>query len=305
MVARVWLDAEAEAVVSAYCHYERVERRLAESTVTGESDGVRQFLAWRAETNRSGLDRLEPVELSEFILHEASRLSVASMRSRVSTLRSFVRFLFATGVTSRDLWGSVPKVAGSRFDGLPKAVDPSVVDALLGSCDRTGPTGRRDFAILVLMSRLGLRAIEVAGMQLDDIDWRAGELDVRGKGGRRDRLPLPTDVGEALVEYLGFGRRPSQSRAVFLQATGPAVGMSRNAVVFVSRNASRRAGLPVVGGRRLRHTAATELLRHGASLREVGQILRHDDDTTTAIYAKIDRASLSLVVRSWPQERQP
>ena len=303
MVVRV--DAGAEAVVAAYCHYERVERRLAEISVSGQCHWVRRFLAWRAETNRPALDRLEPVELSEFVLCQASGLSVASMRLVVSSLRSFVRFLFATGVTSRDLSGGVPQVAGPRFDGLPKAVDPSVVNALLGSCDRGCSIGRRDFAIIILMSRLGLRAIEVAGLQLDDIDWRRGELDVRGKGGRRDCLPLPFDVGDAMVEYLRFGRRPSQSRAVFLQETGPAVGMSRNAVVLVSRRASRRAGLAVVGGQRLRHTAATELLRHGASLREVGQILRHDDDTTTAIYAKVDRASLVLVVRPWPQERQP
>jgi integrase/recombinase XerD len=303
MVVRV--DAEAEAVVTAYCRYERVERRLAEMSVISHSYWVRRFLAWRAETNRPDLDQLEPVELSEFVLHEASRLSVASVRLVVSSLRSFVRFLFATGVTSRELSGSVPGVAGSRFDGLPKAVDAPVVNALLASCDLGCSAGRRDFAIMLLMSRLGLRAIEVAGMQLDDIDWRAGELNVRGKGGRRDRLPLPCDVGEAVVDYLRFGRRLSHSRAVFLQETGRAVGMSRNAVVLVSRRASSRAGLPVVGGRRLRHTAATELLRHGASLREVGQILRHDDDTTTAIYAKVDRASLSLVVRPWPQERQP
>jgi integrase/recombinase XerD len=196
----------------------------------------------------------------------------------------------------------VPSVAGSRFDGLPKAVDAAVLGALLASCDRSRPSGQRDFAILVLMSRLGLRAADIAALRLDDIDWRAGELELRGKGGRRDRLPLPGDVGEVLVEYLRFGRRPSTDRAVFLQARQPAVGMSRNAVVFVSRRASARAGLAVVGGHRLRHTAATEMLRHGASLREVGQVLRHNDDTTTAIYAKVDRASLSLVVRPWPAE---
>jgi integrase len=172
---------------------------------------------------------------------------------------------------------------------------------MLGGCDQERPNGRRDFAILLLMSRLGLRAVEIFRMRLDDIDWRSGVLDVHGKGGRFDRLPLPQDVGEAIVEYLRFGRRPSDTRAMFLQASGPAVGMSRNAVVLVARSSCERARIPLVSGHRLRHTAATEMLHHGASMREVGQVLRHDDDTVTAIYAKVDQASLSLVVRPWPQ----
>lgn len=161
--------------------------------------------------------------------------------------------------------------------------------------------GRRDFAILTLQARLGLRANEVAALRLDDIDWRAGELTISGKGGRRERLPLPADVGAALVDYLRHGRAGSTSRAVFLRVMAPPGPMSRNAVVMVSRTASRRAGVPIVGGHRLRHTAATEMLRAGASLREVGQVLRHGSDTTTAIYAKVDQAALALVVRGWPE----
>ena len=138
-------------------------------------------------------------------------------------------------------------------------------------------------------------------MRLDDIDWRAGELVVHGKGGRDDRLPLPGDVGQALVDYLVHERRRSPLRAVFLRATARRVPMSRNAVVMVSRTASRRAGLPVVGGHRLRHTAATSMLRAGASLREVGQVLRHRDEATTAIYAKVDQAALALLARPWPE----
>ena len=300
MVVRV--DEAAEVVVQAYGRYRRVERRLAELTVSRDCYGVRRFLAWRSETGCTGLDALAPEELVDYVLHEAQRLTVGAMRPMTSTLRTFARFLFATGVTARDLSGSVPSVAGSRFDGLPKALDAEVVQALLASCDRSRPVGRRDLAILVLMSRLGLRAAEVAAMHLEDVDWRAGELEVRGKGGRRDRLPLPTDVGKVLVDYLRYGRGSSIDRAVFLQAREPAVGMSRNAVVLVSRRASARAGLSVVGAHRLRHTVATELLRRGASLREVGLVLRHDDDTTTATYAKVDRASLSSVMRPWPIE---
>jgi site-specific recombinase XerD len=299
MVVRV--DGIAEAAVQAYGEYQRIERGLAERTVYNEAFVVRQFLAWRAANGHGRLEALAAEELGAFIVHEAGRLSPGSMVSRTSTVRTFVRFLFVSGVTSRDLSGSVPSAAISRFGGLPKAVDGGVVKALLASCDRARAVGRRDYAILVLMSRLGLRAAEIARMRLEDIDWRAGELEVRGKRGHRDRLPLPHDVGHAVAAYLRDGRPPSTSRDVFLRAHEPPVAMSRNAVVFVPRTASKRAGVDVVGGHRLRHTAGTELLRHGASLREVGQILRHDDLTTTAIYAKVDRAALGTVARAWPE----
>ena len=176
---------------------------------------------------------------------------------------------------------------------------------LLGSCDRSRSSGLRDFAVLLLMCRLGLRAVEVCRLSVDDFDWRLGEVLVHGKGGRLDRLPLPVDVGEAVVDYLRHGRPATSCRALFIQARPPAVGMTRNGVVFVPRRASARAGLPMVGGHRLRHTAATQMLRAGASLHEVGQVLRHDDDTVTAIYAKVDQSSLSKLVRPWPEEARP
>jgi integrase len=154
---------------------------------------------------------------------------------------------------------------------------------------------------LTLLVRLGLRAGEVAALRVDDVDWRAGALVIRGKGNRVDRLPLPVDVGEALVDYLRHGRPESASRALFLRACGPGGAMTGRSVVMVPRAASRRAGLPVVvGAHRLRHTAATEMLRRGASLQEVALVLRHRSEDTTAIYAKVDRAALDLVVRPWP-----
>lgn len=298
--SRLCVDEAAEAVVDAYRNYELGERGLAELTVMNSCYPVRQFLAWRAVTGRPALELLDAGELHEYVAHQAGRLKVGSMRQTVGVLRTFCRFLFATGVTRLDLSGAVPSVSGIRFDGLPKALDGDVVEALLSSCARQTPTGRRDYAILVLMVRLGLRAVEVWRMELGDVDWRAGELLVRGKGGRRDRLPLPGDVGEALVDYLVDGRRATASRSVFLAAAGEPVGMSRNAVVFVSRTASRRAGIAVIGGHRLRHTAGTELLRGGASLREVGEVLRQGDRMTTSIYAKIDERSLRSAVRPWP-----
>jgi site-specific recombinase XerD len=298
MVVRV--DPSDEAMVQAFATYQRVERGLAERTVYNATFVVRRFLAWRAEAGAGGIEVLRPEELGEFIVGEARRLKPRGMPTLVSTLRTFVRYLFLTGVTARDLSGSVPSVRSSRFGALPTGVDAPTLKSLLDSCDRFRPTGRRDYAILVLMSRLGLRASEVARMRLEDIDWRSGELEVHGKGGRHGRLPLPHDVGAALADYLRHGRPTSEAREVFLRAFPPPVAMSRNAVVFVPREASGRAGIAMVGGHRLRHTTGTELLRHGASLREVGQVLRQDHATTTAIYAKVDEASLRAVVRPWP-----
>jgi integrase/recombinase XerD len=300
VVSRLCVDEAAEAVVEEYRVYELTQRRLAELTVSDACYRVRQFLAWRAATGRRALEHLGAGELHGYVIHEAGRLRIGAVRQTVAVLRSFTRFLFATGVTAADLSGCVPSVSGIRFDGLPKALDEDSVQALLCSCVLGSPVGRRDYAILLLMARLGLRAVEIARMELGDIDWRAGVVEVRGKGGRRDRLPLPADVGRALADYLFKARRPSACRSVFLQAAGEPVGMSRNAVVFVSRTASVRAGIPVVGGHRLRHTVGTELLRRGASLREVGEVLRHSDQMTTCVYAKIDERSLSLAMRPWP-----
>lgn len=299
----VVVDASSEALVHAFASYERSQRAQAELTVANGCYVVRQFLAWRANAGRGNLEALGPEELLDFVVHESGRVGDATLQTYLAVLRIFLRFLYATGRTATDLSGCVPSAPASRFGRLPRAVDASVVAALLASCDRSRSTGRRDFAILLVMARLGLRAIEVARLRLDDIDWRAGEVEVVGKGQRHDRLPLPVDVGEALADYL-CSRPTSSSRAVFLTAVEPPEGMSRNAVVLVSRRASRRAGLAAVGGHRLRHSLATELLARGASLREVGQLLRQHDDTTTAIYAKVDRGALESVIRSWPGQDQ-
>jgi integrase/recombinase XerD len=290
----------AEELVQAFATYQLAERGLAERTAYNATFVVRGFLAWRTASGCDAIGELRPEEIGDFIVHEARRLKPRGMVNLTSTLRSFVRFLFASGVTTADLSGAVPSVKTSRFGALPSGVDPATTKALLDSCDRSRSTGRRDYAILVLMSRLGLRAAEIARMCLEDLDWRAGELEVRGKGRRHARLPLPADVGEAIVDYLCNGRPPSEAREVFLRALPPPLGMSRNAVVFVPREASGRAGIAMVGGHRLRHTTGTELLGHGASLHEVGQVLRQDHSTTTAIYATVDVARLSLAARPWP-----
>ncbi len=302
---RLQVDEVSEGLVEAYCHYELVERRLAELTVSNAAYAVRQFLAWRTEMGLGPIEHLDPVELEQFVLHESGRLKRGSMRTRVGMLRTFVRFLFRTGITERDLSASVPWIASARFDGLPKALDASTVAALLNSCNRRRPVGVRDYAIFTLMVRLGLRAIEISRMQLEDVDWRAGVFVVHGKGGRRALLPLPGDVGEALVDYLRFGRPVSSCRTLFLACRGEPTGISRQAVVLISQTACQRLGIPSVGGHALRHTAATNLLRHGASLREVAEVLRQSDGATTGIYAKVADGALSLAVRPWPTGDRP
>jgi integrase len=181
----------------------------------------------------------------------------------------------------------------------------------LESCDRGRPVGLRDYAIFILMVRLGLRAVEIARMQLEDIDWRAGTIVVRGKSGRQDLLPLLVDVGEALVDYLRFGRPVSPFRTLFLAGRVVPAGtdltspISRHAVVLISQTACQRLGIATFGGHALRHSAATNLLRAGASLREVAEVMRQSDGTTTGIYAKVADRALSLAVRPWPQGARP
>jgi site-specific recombinase XerD len=175
------------------------------------------------------------------------------------------------------------------------------VSRLLASCDRGTPGGRRDYAILTVLARLGLRAGEVAGLELDDLDWRGGEIIVRGKGNRAERLPLPADVGEAVAGYLRAGRPATAAgRTVFVRVKAPRRALTKGGVTQVVAAAGRRAGLGPLSAHRLRHTVATELLRAGAPLAEIGQLLRHRSALTTAIYAKVDRDALRTIARAWP-----
>jgi len=309
-------EGPVDGLLDSYRRYLRIERRLAPSTVRSHEDVARRFLSRHAEDDRLDLDALASADVTAFVLAdrpavaanglgEARLRSIGSMKALFSPLRSLLRFLFVAGIATRNLAAAVPGIANPYLAALPKGVDAATVAALLGSCDRGTAVGRRDFAVLTVLVRLGLRAGEVAALQLDDIDWRAGELVVRGKGNRLDRLPLPADVGAAVVDYLRHGRAPTTCRALFLRAVGPDAAMTGPSVVMVPRSASRRAGLPViVGAHRLRHTAASEMLRNGGSLAEIAQVLRHHSESTTAIYAKLDRAALGLLVRPWPGARR-
>jgi site-specific recombinase XerD len=286
-------------VLEDYRAYLRGERGLAAVSVSDRMREADRFLAGRAG-DAAGLTA---AEVTRYVMAECGRRGPGSAKHLVTGLRSLLRYLYVAGVVPGRLDGAVPAVAGWRGGGLPRALPAGQVAALLGSCDRGTATGRRDFAVLVLLARLGLRAGEVAALELDDIGWRAGELAVRGKGGRQERLPLTADAGEAIAGYLRDGRRAGCGRSVFLRACAPYGAMTAGAVKKVVRRACDRAGVPQAGAHRLRHTAGTAMLRAGASLEEVGQVLRHRAAATTAIYAKVDDTALRALARPWPVAR--
>ncbi|MGW1077296.1 tyrosine-type recombinase/integrase [Streptomyces sp. NPDC002537] len=293
------VEGPVEDVLEKYRVYLQQERRLGERTIRGRVDVTRGFLTAQLVDGELRLDRLGPEAVAAFIQDASTRYATGSMKVMTSSLRALLRYLFVTAALDRDLSAAVPSVAG-WLSTLPDGSAADAVPVLLESCDRTTAMGRRDFAILLLMARLGLRAIEVARLSLEDLDWRGGELVVRGKGGRVDRMSLPADVGDALADWLRHGRRPSVFREVFLRTIGPDAPMARQSVVMVPRCASRRAGIPMVAAHQLRHRAACQVLAGGGNLAEVAQLLRHHGEDTTAIYAKVDMVALAPVVRPWP-----
>jgi len=292
----------ADELVERYRRYLLIERGLTAGTARGYVDLVRPFIESR--TDPAGglvLWELTAADVLGFVLSQSDRRSRKSAKLLVSALRSLLGYLHVQGVIARPLAGAVPSVAGWRLAGLPRALDPDQVRLLLGSCDRSSIAGVRDFAILTLLVRLGMRRGEVAGLRLDDIDWRAGELVVRGKGARVERLPLPADVGGALADYLSRGRPAGFVwREVFVRVKAPLAPLTAGGVTQVVVSASNRAGIGEVTAHRLRHTAATELLRHGAPLQEIAELLRHRTVLTTTIYAKVDRDRLRQLARPWP-----
>jgi site-specific recombinase XerD len=293
-------EGPLEELMADYRRFLLIERRLSKHTVLDAYEpAARLFLEGLDGQDGLCLERLRAADVSAFLVRECAWRSVSGARDLVCALRSFLRYLHLAGMIELPLVWAVPAVADLRDRTLPRGLDPTAVKQLMVSCDRRRTIGRRDYVILLLLARLGLRAGELAAITLDDVDWRAGLLLVHGKGSREDLLPLPVDVGEAIVSYLR--RRPRcETRALFLRMTAPIRGVDRCTVAWVVRSACDRAGLPRVGAHRLRHTAATEMLRHGASLAEIGQVLRHREPKTTAIYAKIDRAALRALARPWP-----
>jgi len=288
-----------DEVVERYRPYLAAERGLAPETVVEYVRSARLFLV---EHPGRELEDLGVGDVSKFMTRHCRLLSPKSTERLATGLRSFLGFALLEGLITVPLAGAVPSAARWSGAALPRGLTPRQVTTLLSSCDRRRPTGRRDYAILVLLVRLGLRAAEVAALRLDDIDWRAGELVVRGKGRTEEFLPLPSDVGAAITAYLRRGRPRRPEREVFLRALAPLRGLTPDGVSEVVRAASERAGLGSFGSHRLRHTAGTEMLRAGASLSEVAQVLRHRSIATTAIYAKVDHLALRGLAMPWPGE---
>jgi site-specific recombinase XerC len=289
-----------EVLVGEYRRYLLQERGLSELSVPRYLDVARAFLAHRSISCPAELRGLTSADVSGFVLSESRRRSVGYLKSISTRLRSLLRYLDMEGLTSNVLAAAVPSAASWQLAGLPKAVSAAEVASLLDSCDRGRPAGRRDHAVLKVLARLGLRAAEVAALRLDDVDWRAGEVRVHGKGNREDRLPLPCDVGEAIVEWLQDGRPRCASAAVFTRVLAPHRELSARAVSGVVRQACRRAGLAPMGSHQLRHTVATGTLRAGGPLDEVAHLLRQRSLAAASIYAKVDRRALSAVAQPWP-----
>ncbi len=274
------------------------ERGLAAKTGQHYLRAANAFMDWLPERSRS-LGTMGGEVVISFTTGLYGERSVKSVKYAITGLRSFLGWAFLEGLCGRALAGAVPSAAG-HGSNIPQGLSVPEVDALLASCDRDTVTGRRDYAILVLVVRLGLRANEVASLTLTDVNWRAGDIVLRGKGRCEEKLPLPHDVGSALAEYLRQGRPDGAGDALFLRVHAPVGRLASAGVSEVILAASRRAGLEGIHAHRLRHTAATQLLRAGASLAEVGQVLRHRSPATTAQYAKVDYRSLRALALPWP-----
>ncbi len=293
------LTDSLEALVGEYRQWLAVERSLVPDTVKYRAGVARRFLS---ECGDHDLKSLSLEEVTGFLVNESSRLAVKTTKGLATALRSVLGYLYLRGVTDHQLALGVPAPSGPHGTSLPRWIPAADLKALLASGDTSTTLGRRDHAIVVLLARLGLRAGEVAGLRLDDLDWSAGDIVVRGKGSRTERLPMPVDVGKALAVYLRRGRPVTTCRSVFVRASGPPVGLSAHNVGEVVRRACTRAGITVVSPHRLRHSAATAMLRAGASLEGVGQVLRDRGAQVVALYAKVDFVALRPLALPWPGE---
>ena len=284
-----------------YRQYLVGERGLAAVSIRRYMPAVGTFLAGVPAPIEVGLAELSAGQVTQFVMDQASGRGVADAKSMVTALRSLLRFLFVTGRITQELALAVPTVANRKLSSLPRRLAAGQGSLLLSGCDRETAAGRRDFAILTVLFRLGLRACEVAAIQIGDVGWRSGELTVRGKGGHAGQLPLPPDVGEALAGYLLRGRPARCATAsLFVSERAPRQAISACGIRAVVARACARAGMPRIGAHRLRHTVASDLLQAGAPLAEIGQVLRHRSQLSTATYAKVDRDRLRALARPWP-----
>ena len=293
------LPDAAAALVSAFAEYLRAERGLAPMTVAAYSSRAARFLARYAPDGDPGV--ITPGDVTSAVLADASGLSAGAGQHLACALRAFLRYCHVQGLVTADVSAAAMAVTGRRTSMLPRGLEPGQVDALLAACDRGEPDGRRDYAVILLLARLGLRAGEAARLRLDDINWRAAEIGIRGKGGQYDVLPLPADAGAAVAAWLRDGRPAVPFREVFTTVIAPtrpltreAVGEHRPPCLRAGRDASR------FGAHRLRHTAACAMIGAKVPLAGIAQAMRHRSHGVTAIYARAGLDRLRPLARPWP-----
>ena len=293
----------AERLQSEFRLYLRQERALASTTQAAYTAFVKEFLTERFGAGSVDLSRLCAADITRFVRRRASTIQSKRVQLMTTALRSFLRFARYRGDIEKDLAACIPAVANWKQSTLPRALPPDQVEQVLNSVDRKTAMGRRDYAILLILARLGLRAGEIRALTLEDLDWKEGLITVRGKAGRFSQLPLPKDVGAAIADYLRHGRPAANGRCVFLRAKAPAGGFQgQSGVGSMVRHALERAGIdsPRKGAHQFRHALACQMLKQGASLSEIGEVLRHRSPQTTTIYAKVDLDSLASLALSWP-----
>jgi site-specific recombinase XerD len=296
-------ETAVDRLCANFAAYLHEERGLADATVKNYLPPIQRFLLQRFGTGPLCLEELNTGNISAFILEQAQRLSPKRVQLVVTALRSFLRFLFVDGATTTDLSHCVPKAPSWHMRGLPRGLTPEQIEQVLSHCDRTTAVGKRDYAILMLLARLGLRAGEVVALRLEDLHWSIGEIVVRGKGASCDSLPLTLELGEAIVDYLEYGRTQCASRDLFLRSKAPLRGFANSIAIssLVSRALERaRLDLPGKGAHLFRHGLACSMLLQGATLEQIGTILRHRHPDTTALYAKVDLPRLRSLAAPWP-----
>ncbi len=296
-------DDAITQIERTYEHFLVNERSLSPLTVSKYLPVVHAFLTERFGTGAVALETLVARDTNRFIVRHSRGFARSHAKGLAAALRSFLRHLHQRGDIAIDLAGAIPSITNWRLSELPKSLSPRKVASVLASCDRNTAVGRRDHAILLLLARLGLRAGEVTTLTLDDLDWDKGIVTLSGKGQRREALPLPEDVGRAIAAYLQDTRPPCGTRRVFVRAVAPRRGFSSSmAVCCIVRRALARAGIdaPLKGAHLLRRSLACGMLNNGASLEEIGRILRHRHPETTQIYAKLDLEALRVLAPAWP-----
>jgi len=293
----------ADLLQSEFRLYLQQERALASTTQSYYLAFVSEFLKERFGAGPVDLSSLSAADVTGFVRRRAVTIQSRRVQLMTTALRSFLRFARCRGDVDKDLAACVPAVANWKLSTIPRAIPSSQVELVLTSVDRRTAMGRRDYAILLILARLGLRAGEIKTLTLEDLDWQEGLITVRGKAGRYSQLPLPADVGEAIADYLQHGRPMDSSRCVFLRTRAPAGGFKGQCGIgSVVKHALARAGVdaPRKGAHQFRHGLASQMLRQGASLFEIGELLRHRSPQTTAIYAKVDLVSLATLALPWP-----